>query len=92
MTLGRVVGAVTATVKHPALAGRTMLIVQPVDPSGAPRGKSVIALDAAQAGEGDLVLVLDEGNSSRMILGDPEAPVRTMVVGVVDRVWIGGGT
>jgi microcompartment protein CcmK/EutM len=32
------------------------------------------------------VLVIDEGNSSRQLLGAPDAPVRTVVVGVVDYV------
>ena len=39
-----------------------------------------------QAGEGDIVLVLDEGNSSRMILADSMAAVRTVIVGIVDEV------
>jgi ethanolamine utilization protein EutN len=47
-----------------------------------------LALDAVQAGEGDTVLVLDEGNSSRLILGDSRAPVRTMIVGIVDAVHV----
>jgi len=36
------------------------------------------------------VLILDEGNSSRMIVGDSMAPIRTMVVGIVDEVTLGG--
>jgi hypothetical protein len=30
--------------------------------------------------------VLDEGNGTRQILGDPQAPVRSMLPGVVDEV------
>ncbi len=89
MTLGKVVGTVVATVKIPVLEGQKLLIVQPVDPSGNPRGRSSIALDTVQAGQGDTVLVLDEGNSSRMILADSTAAVRTIVVGIVDRIWTG---
>jgi microcompartment protein CcmK/EutM len=47
-------------------------------------------LDSVQAGVGDTVLVIDEGNSSRMIVGDSMAPIRTMVVGIVDRIDVGG--
>lgn len=90
MILGRVVGTVVATVKHPVLVGQKLLLVQPVDGAGKARGKTTLALDAVQAGPGDTVLLLEEGNSSRMILGDAMAPVRSMVVGIVDAVVAGG--
>jgi len=41
---------------------------------------------AVDAGVGDRVLVLDEGNGARQILGNPKAPIRSMVVGVVDSI------
>ena len=90
MTLGRVVGTVVCTVKIPVLEGHRLLIVEPIDPSGERRGSAIVALDTVQAGVGETVLVLDEGNSSRMILGDPSAAVRTVVAGIVDRVQSGG--
>ncbi len=86
MTLGRVIGNVVSTVKHRVLEGYKILIVQPVDAEGRPAGKTLLALDTVQAGEGDTVLVNDEGNSARLIIGDPMAPVRTLVVGIVDEV------
>ncbi len=86
MTLGRVIGNVVSTVKHRVLEGYKILIVQPVDPEGRPAGKTLLALDTVQAGVGDTVLVNDEGNSARLIIGDPMAPVRTLVVGIVDEV------
>ncbi len=86
MVLGRVVGTVVSTMKHEKLAGLKLLTVQPVDPEGRPAGKRLVALDSVQAGRGDLVLVCDEGNSARLILGDSLAPARTMVVGIVDAV------
>ncbi len=83
-------GNVTATVKHPAFAGRTLLVVQPLDEHGADVGDSFVAIDHAQAGAGDRVLVLTEGNGVRQILkqGD-QVPIRSMVVGVVDAVDVG---
>lgn len=89
MFLGRVVGEVVATIKHPALEGRTLLLVQPLTPAGEARGARVIALDAAQAGVGDRVLVLDEGNGAAQVFGRPRGPMRTVVVGVVDEVTEG---
>lgn len=90
MTLGKVVATVVCTVKIPVLQGHKLLVVQPIDPRGQPKGKTLIGLDTVQAGIGDTVLVIDEGNSSRLILGDPNAAVRTTIVGIVDQVQEGG--
>ena len=46
----------------------------------------MIAIDTVQAGEGDLVLVLSEGNSSRQVLQCKDAPIRSTIVGIVDSV------
>ncbi|MCL4223769.1 MAG: EutN/CcmL family microcompartment protein [Myxococcales bacterium] len=91
MRLCRVLGNVTATEKHPAFAGRTLLVVQPLDERGADAGDSFVAVDHAQAGPGDRVLVLTEGNGVRQILkmGD-QVPIRSLVVGVVDAVDVPG--
>lgn len=86
MFTARVVGEVVATVKHAELSTRKLLLVQPVAPGGAPGGTTQIAVDAVDAGPGDLVLVADEGNSASQVLRRPRGPVRTVVVGVVDRV------
>ncbi len=86
MFLARVDGEVVSTIKHGALAGRTLLLVRAVAPDGTPTGKPLIAVDAAQAGPGDLVLVADEGNSAAQVLQRPRGPVRTVVVGVVDAI------
>jgi microcompartment protein CcmK/EutM len=89
--LGEVVGTVVSPVQIPALDGRKLLIVRPVKPDGSPTAKTRIAIDTVQAGVGDRVLVLDEGNGGRQILGDPKAPVKTLIVGVVDYVESAGG-
>lgn len=86
MTLARVIGDVTATVKHGILENEKLLLLRAVDPAGGMQGAPILALDRAQAGPGDTVLVLDEGNSARLILGVPQAPMRTVVVGIVDHV------
>ena len=86
MTLARVIGTVVATMKSGDLQGHKLLVLQPVDPEGKPKGQSMVGLDTVQAGEGDTVLIIDEGNSSRMILGSSMAAVRTVVVGIVDRI------
>lgn len=86
MFLGRVVGDVVATIKHAALRNRKLLLVQPLTGEGQPTGKPTIAVDVVDAGVGDHVLVVDEGNSAAQALAQPRGPVRTVVVGVVDEV------
>ena len=89
MTLARVVAHVVSTEKHPHYHGRKILVVQPVDPQGKPRGRSLLAVDGVQAGVGDLVLVVDEGGSARSVIGDESAvTIRTAICGIVDRVDI----
>ena len=88
MILGRVCGTVVATVQHPFYQGRKQLIVRHVTPDGAFDGERyVIAVDLVGAGIGETVIVEDEGNSARQLLGASSvAPVRSVVVGIVDQV------
>ena len=86
MILGKVIGNVVSTIKLPVYQGYKILVVQPVNNKEEPQGESVLALDTVQAGVGDTVLVIDEGNSSRLIMNNPTAPVRTMIVGIVDAI------
>jgi microcompartment protein CcmK/EutM len=83
----RVVGPMWAAVKHPAYAGRPLFVVQPVDENGKDTGNSFVAIDNAQAGVGDTVIVLTEGNGVRQILKQGDiVPIRSMIVGIVDHV------
>jgi len=87
MTLARVVASIVSTEKHEHYRGQKIMVVQPVDPEGKPKGKSLVAVDGVQAGIGDLVLVVDEGGSARMTIGDADAvTIRTAICGIVDRV------
>jgi ethanolamine utilization protein EutN len=86
MILARVVGEVVATTKHPHLHGQKLLLIQPVTPGGDATGKVTLAVDTAQAGTGELVLVLDEGNGAAQVLRRGRGAVRTVIVGVVDDV------
>ena len=86
MRLGYVLGEVVSTIKIPSIANHKLLYVQLVDEQDRPKGQPMIALDRVDAGVGEKVLVVDEGNAASQILGEKQAPVRTMVVGVVDHV------
>lgn len=94
MILGRVTGTLVATMKHPGYEGRKILSVMPLDDAGRPTGTDILAVDAAQAGVGDTVLVLKEGNGVRQILlGDLKAklPVLETIVAIVDEVHVAEG-
>lgn len=86
MQLARVTGAVVATRKHEKLLGAKLLLVQPLDARGAARGVPLLAVDAAQAGVGERVLVVAEGRAAGAAVRRAGAPVDTAVVGIVDRV------
>jgi microcompartment protein CcmK/EutM len=89
--LGRVVGTVVTPVQHPAYDGRRLLAVRPVNPDGSDAADRLfIAVDRAQAGIGDRVLLMAEGSSVRAIVGDEKAPIRCAVVGVIDEIAVEG--
>ncbi|MBF0106836.1 MAG: EutN/CcmL family microcompartment protein [Deltaproteobacteria bacterium] len=90
MILARVLGNVVATKKHPSYTGHKTLIVQPVDEYGNDTGTSFVACDSVQAGPGDVVLVEQEGNCARQILGTLKDPFHSVICGIVDRVKLEG--
>jgi ethanolamine utilization protein EutN len=89
--LCRVVGPMWAAVKHEAFAGRALMVVQPLNEHGRDAGASFVAVDHAQAGVGDRVLVLTEGGGARQVLATKDqTPIRSVIVGVVDAVEVPG--
>ncbi len=90
MKVGRVVGTVVATIEAPVFQDRKLLLCDLLDPSGRPDGGYIIAADTVGAGAGETVLIIDEGNSARQVVGLAVAPIRAVVVGVVDEVSVDG--
>ncbi len=88
MILGRITGSVVSTIHHSIVEGRKLLLAERLDASGNPTGGYLIAMDAIGAGKGETVLILDEGNGARQILDDDMAPVRSIIVGIVDDVML----
>ncbi len=86
MYIGKVIGTVVSTIKISHLWGHKLLIVDQLDLDGQETGYYDIAVDVVQAGPGDTVLVIDEGNGARQVLGLDPGAVRAVVVGVVDQV------
>jgi len=86
MLIGRVIGEVWATQKHPSHEGGKCLYVQPLGLDGSEQGQPVLALDAVDAGVGDRVLISMEGFSAMTSVGRPNSPIDMAVIGVVDHV------
>lgn len=86
MIVGRVAGEITSTINHPFFDGRKLLVVDRETPDGEPTGDYLVAVDTVGAGPGQRVLVLDEGTGARQIVGSSTAPLRSVIVGIVDAV------
>ncbi|PYS93282.1 MAG: ethanolamine utilization protein EutN [Acidobacteria bacterium] len=87
MIIARVIGNVVATQKNERYANARVMLCQPVTPEGAETGATLIALDAVDAGVGDVVLVVQEGwSASTTATGEPGAAIDSAIVGVVDRI------
>jgi microcompartment protein CcmK/EutM len=89
MYIGKVIGTVVSTIKITHLEGRKLLLVNQLDLGGDETDEYDIAVDVVQAGPGDTVLVIDEGNGARQILGIDPGAIRAVIVGVVDEVALG---
>ncbi len=88
MYLGRVTGSVIATIKVDHLTGQRLLLVERLNLDANTTEQYDIAVDRVQAGEGDTVLVLDEGTGARQLLGLDPGAIRAVIVGVVDDVLV----
>ena len=90
MKIGRVVGTVVSTISAPVFEGRRLLLCDLLDASGNPDGSYLICVDTVGSGAGEAVLILDEGNSARQVIGISAGPVRAVVVGVIDQLVADG--
>ncbi len=86
MNLAIIKKAVISTVKHSALEGRKLFWVQPVQPDGTETGEAFISIDTVKASVGNQVLVNNEGSGSMEILGLKDAPVQSVIVGIVEKI------
>jgi microcompartment protein CcmK/EutM len=91
VNIAKVTGNVVATAKEPRLEGMKMLLLQPVDPSGAvTKGSPVVAIDAVGAGVHDVVLYAS-GSSARQTELTKDKPVDAVVMAIVDLIENQGG-
>ena len=88
MIIGKVVGTVVTTVSHAAFKNRRLLVVQPLSLEEEDNSGDFVALDNSQAGIGDTVLVIREGSGARQVMNNKDACVISVIVGIVDSVYI----
>jgi ethanolamine utilization protein EutN len=86
MILGRVCGSLYSTINHDFYNNRRLLIIDRLNAKGKPTSDYLIAVDSVDAGAGEIVLVIDEGNSARQVVDDNRAPIRSIIVGIVDHI------
>jgi ethanolamine utilization protein EutN len=88
MLLGRVIGVVVPCVVYEGLEGTPMLCLQPLDKTGKPKGRTIVAADATRmAGPGELVYY--EGGREAALALDPWfVPVDHTIIGIVDDLHI----
>lgn len=86
MELARVIGRVVATVKHEALTGIRLVVIQPTDAQGRSTAEPLVAADAFQSGPGDTVSWVS-GREAACALPINFTPVDAAVVSIVDHAW-----
>ena len=82
MFLARVVGNVVATVKDPALVGKKILVVQPLDKRWQPQHSYIVAVDSVGAGAGETVYCC-RGREASFPWYPDEVPTETAIVAIV---------
>lgn len=91
MFLARVVKTVMASQKHPAYDGKIVYVVQPVRPDGSNDGSEWVAVDYVGAGIGDTVVCGGAPGVAKSIFNIDLAPMRTLIMAIVDRIDTGPG-
>ena len=84
MKIARVTGTVVSTIKYEKYVGMKLLRVRHLTLDGQPTGEELIALDAADAGIGDIVLVNNDGGAAQMIMADTKLIASVTICGVID--------
>jgi ethanolamine utilization protein EutN len=83
MYLARVLGRVVATHRVPGLEGVPLQWIQPLDESGEPTGRALVACAVISSGLGDLVHYVD-GREGALACPRPFVPVDAAILGFVE--------
>ncbi len=87
MLIARVIGNVVATQKNQRYEGTSIMLCRQITPEGDDMDYTCIALDSVNAGEGDIVLIAQEGwSASTAATGKAGAAIDSAIVGVIDYI------
>jgi ethanolamine utilization protein EutN len=87
MLLARVIGNVVSTQKNQRYEGARIMLCRQITPGGEDMDYTCLALDSVSAGEGDIVIIVQEGlSASTAATGKAGAAIDSAIVGVVDYV------
>ena len=87
MLLARVIGNVVATQKNQRYEGTRIMLCRQITPDGKDMDYTTVALDSVNSGEGDIVVIAQEGwSASTAATGKPGAAIDSAIVGVVDYI------
>jgi microcompartment protein CcmK/EutM len=85
LQLARVIATVVATVKSDSLAGRKLLVIQPLNGQLDNAGKAMVAVDSSGAGVGEIVIWC-RGRESSFPFAPVEVPTDCTIVGIIDSI------
>ncbi len=89
MIIAKVIGSVVSTVKNPEFIGHKLMVVKSLSPALEPLAEiSFLAVDQANAGIGDIVLINREGSGARLILNNDKIPLQSLIVGIIDQIEV----
>ena len=83
--IAKVIGKVVSIIKHEHYENKTLLIIHPLNMENQLASKPTIAIDYVGAGEGDIVLVGAGPGTADEVFGLKNAPIRELIMGIVDR-------
>ena len=86
MFLARVKKKIVSSAKHKAYNGKTVYVVQPVNPDGKPHGNEWVAVDYVGANIGDIVVCGGAPGVARDVFHIDFAPIRTLIMAIVDKI------
>jgi ethanolamine utilization protein EutN len=91
MQVAKVIGDVVISRKDENLQSITLLVLQPLDASGAASGRTLVAGDSVGAGVGEIVFFV-RGKEASFPFAPTQVPADAGVVGIVDRYDIDEST
>ena len=87
MLIARVIGNIVATQKNQRYEGSRVMLCRQISPGGEDMDYTCLALDSVDAGEGDIVIIAQEGwSASTAATGRSGAAIDSAIVGVVDYI------